>query len=66
MDNNRPIILVSNDDGITAPGLRHLIKCRYVKANPRIQRIVQISNYQFYHMFFPSMQYIFLTKNPLY
>ena len=33
MDNNRPIILVSNDDGITAPGLRHLIKCvsRYGK-----------------------------------
>ncbi|MDX5427317.1 MAG: 5'/3'-nucleotidase SurE, partial [Bacteroidota bacterium] len=25
-DSNRPLILVANDDGITAPGLRTLIK----------------------------------------
>ena len=27
MDTNRPLILVSNDDGIEAPGLRYLIQC---------------------------------------
>src|SRR6187549_2711918 len=26
MDNNRPIILVTNDDGITAPGIRNLVE----------------------------------------
>lgn len=25
MDENRPVILVTNDDGITAPGIRHLV-----------------------------------------
>lgn len=27
MDSNRPLILVSNDDSVAAPGLRHLIDC---------------------------------------
>ena len=27
MSGNRPLIVVSNDDGITSKGIRHLVEC---------------------------------------